>query len=83
VALDLLIAQREAAFKQNDGDRERYQRKQQVTKQLLRFEPSHHGAGHNSTCQQKQNRWYPQAPGKPLAKQGEDTDAGKDKHNAD
>jgi hypothetical protein len=68
-------------FKQDDGDREGNQGKQQIPQQLIGIEQTGHRAEQEAAQQQEQNGGNAHGPGKPLGEQGDEGYSGEGESN--
>ena len=67
VSGNVLVFQCQRPFKQNNGNRQRHDRKQQVAKQLVGIEHAKNGPNQYTYYQKWQNGWQPDAVGQILA----------------
>ena len=65
----LLVAQGQAALKQDDGNGQGNNRKQQIAEHHFRCQKTQNRPGGNATRQQEKDGGHTHAPGKPLAEQ--------------
>ena len=73
-APDFVKPEREAAFEQDHGHRQRNDRQQQGPEYLLRIEPAGDRSGRDPGQEQEQDRRQPQPPSQPLAGDGHQAD---------
>ena len=83
MATYFVVAERQAAFKQDNGNGQGDDREQQVSKHDFGVQKSQQRPCGNAAGQQEQDGRHANPPGEPLAKQGEHTDTGKEKDSAD
>jgi hypothetical protein len=70
----------EAAVEQDDADRQRHRREEQITEQIVGVEHARQGAGHQADHQQHQDDRDPQPPGHPLSRHPAARDACEGEH---
>ena len=79
--LNLVEAEGQSPFEQDDGNRQRNEGKQQIAEQRIRFQPAGDRPRHDTRQQQEQDRRQLHPPCEPLAGDGYQTDACQQHHN--